>query len=106
MVVHANVMSGLVGLIPAVLTLNMIPGPAISTYGWSAVTGLVLSVIGTFVHWWFSSAVEFGAIRKHERWRKEKLTFENFKEANKRSYRLILLYFILIHAIPLLRDHG
>ena len=103
---YANLVSGLIGIIPAVLSTPLMLGPvlpgelkSIMKNGSSGIvaTTIVISIAATIgaiiFFWWLSSHIEYRFSQKTNRWCDQDLSLSLFYRVNAVTYGLIFLFF-------------
>ena len=104
----SNLMSALIGLIPAALTFWLMIGPYIgSTEPRETAIGTIFSfislpvllwssfgtILGFVFHWWLSSTIEYKYASKKDLWKEQGLSKSVFLKANGITYILLFAVF-------------
>ena len=92
---YANLWSGFVGLVPALLTAPIMLGPPVDSHA-PIVTSFIFSTLGVIFHWWLSSYTEYRFAAWHKRWRGADLPISIFYGANRITYGLIYIWLLFV----------
>lgn len=91
--VYANLVSGVIGLLLALVTAPIMVGPVIEEGPFLLyVLGAIFTILAVGFHWWLSSVIEYRFSRWHKLWQDTPLTQDLVFRANGISYGLIVVF--------------
>lgn len=98
--VYANLVSGIVGLLLALVTAPIMVGPVIEEAPFLLyVLGAIFTILAVGFHWWLSSIIEYRFSRWHKLWQVTRLTQGLVYRANCISYGLIVVFLGILRLV-------
>lgn len=98
--VYANLVSGFIGLLLALVTAPIMVGPVIEEAPFFLyVVGAIFTILAVGFHWWLSSIIEYRFSRWHTLWQGTPLSLSLVYRANGMSYGLIVVFLGILRLI-------